>query len=138
MGGGSERILNALNAIPEVKGIAPGLLGEFGSSVNALIDGFAHKGAPKNPDRVGQSNYKVAYRAIHWRLKRRWNRLAVITAAASCHGALRYVGGSAQRQAASQHARAQNGDDWRFDDAFREHAKGRFLHGQGREARVGA
>ena len=41
VGGGSGRILNALNAMPEVKGIAFGALGEFSNSVNALIDGFA-------------------------------------------------------------------------------------------------
>ena len=59
--GGSGRIPNALNAIPEVKGLVLGAFGEFSSSVNAPIDGFAHEGAPENPDRFGQSNYKAAY-----------------------------------------------------------------------------
>jgi len=120
VGGGSGRIPNALNAMPEVKGIAFGALGEVSNSVNVLIDGFAHEGALKNPDRFGQSNYKAAYGVIHWWLKRRWSRLAVITAVASRHDALRYVGGAAQRQAATQHARAQEQDDWRVDGAFRE------------------
>ena len=58
-------------AMPEVKGIAFGALGEFSNSVNVLIDGFAHEGALKNPDRFGQSNYKAAYGVTHWWLKRR-------------------------------------------------------------------
>ena len=97
--------------MPEVKGIAFGALGEFSSSVNVLIDRFVHKGALKNPDRLGHSNYKAAHGAIHRWLKRRWSRLAVITAVASRHDALRYVGGSAQRQAATQHAGARERDD---------------------------
>ena len=88
--------------------------------MDVLIDGFAHEGALKNPDRFGQSNYKAACGVIHWWLKRRWSRLAVITAVASRHDALRYVGGSAQRQAATQ--RAQDRDNWRVDGAFREPA----------------
>ena len=71
MEGGSGRILYALNAMPEAKGIAFGALGEYSSSVNVLIDGFAHEGALKNPYRFGQSNYKAAYRATHLWLKRR-------------------------------------------------------------------
>ena len=123
MEGGYGRFLNALNAVPEVKGIACGALGEFSSSVDVLIDGFAHEGALKNPDRFGQSNCKAAYGAAHWWLKRRWSRLAVITAVASRHDALRYFGGSAQQQAATQHARAQDRGDWRVDDVSREHAR---------------
>ena len=117
--------------MPEVKGIAFSALDEFSSSVNALIDGIAHEGTSKNPDRFGQSNYKAAYGAIHWWLKRRWSRLAVITAVASRHDALRYVGGSAQRQAATQHARAQVRDDWRVDGASRKHARKGFSQGWG-------
>ena len=71
VGGGSGRTLSALNAIPEVKGIAFGVLGEFSSSVNVLIDCFDHEGDLKNPDWFGQSNYKAAYRATNWWLKRR-------------------------------------------------------------------
>ena len=69
--GGYGRFLNALNAVPEVKGFACGALGEFSSSVDVLIDGFAHEGALRNPDRFGQSNCKAAYGATHWWLKRR-------------------------------------------------------------------
>ena len=68
---------------------------------------------------------------IHWWLKRRWSRLAVITAVASRHDALRYVGGAAQRQAAAQHARAQDQDDWRVDGAFREAQSEGFSQGWG-------
>ena len=61
MGGGCGRILNALNAIPKVKGITFGVFGDFSSSMSTLIGGFAHEGALENPDRLGQSNYKAAY-----------------------------------------------------------------------------
>ena len=120
--GGSRRIHNALNAMPAANCFALGALGEFSSSVIVLKDGFAHEGAVKNLYRFGQSNYKSAYDAIHWWLKRRWSRLAFITAVASRHDALRCVGGSDQRQAATQHARAQDRGDWRVDGAFREPA----------------
>jgi hypothetical protein len=36
------------------------------------------------------------------------------------YDALRYVGGTAQQQAAARHAQAEAQDDWRFDDAFRQ------------------
>jgi hypothetical protein len=42
--------------------------------------GLAHEGALKNPDKFDQINYKAAYGQIHWWQKRRWTRLAVITA----------------------------------------------------------
>ena len=126
---GSGRIPSALNATPEVKGIAFGAFGGIGSSVNVLIDGFTHEGALKNPDRLGQSNCKAAYGATLWWLKRRWSRLAVIKAVGSRHDALRYAGDSAQRQTASQHARAQDRGDWRCDGTFREHARERFSQG---------
>ena len=77
--------------MPKVKGIAFGALGEFSSSVNVLTDGYGHEGALKNQDRFGQSNYKAAYGAIHWWLKRRWRRLAVITAVASFHDCVTLV-----------------------------------------------
>ena len=99
--------------------------------MNVLIDGFAHEGALKNPNRFGQSNYKAAYGSIHWWLKRRWSRLVVITAVASRHGALRYVSGAAQRQAATQHERAKEPGDWRVDGAFREAESGGFSKGWG-------
>ena len=134
--GGSGRIPNAPNAKPGAKVIAFSAFGEFSSSMNVPIDGFAHEGALKNPGRFGQSNYKAAYRATNWWLKCRWRRLAVITAFASRHDALRYVGDSAQRQAATQHARAQDRDDWRFDGTFGEQARKSFY--QGWEARFGA
>ena len=77
---GSTAVLGALRAIPTVRGIALGAFGEFSESINVLIQGLAHEGALKNPDKFGQSNYKAAYGQIHWWLKRRWARLAVITA----------------------------------------------------------
>ena len=63
-----------------MRGIALGAFGKFSESTNVLIQGLAHEGALKNPGKFGQSNYKAAYGQIHWWLKRRWARLAVITA----------------------------------------------------------
>ena len=75
--------------------------------VGPFKKGFAHEGALKNPGKFGQSNYKAAYGQIHWRLKRRWARLAVITAIETRYAGLGYAGGSAQQQAAAFHAQAQ-------------------------------
>ena len=97
-----------------------GAFGEFSDTVSKLIDGLAHEGALKNPDRFGQRRYQAAYGQIHWWLKRRKARLAVITAVEARYDALRYVGGTAQQQAAARHAQAEAQDDWRFDDAFRQ------------------
>jgi hypothetical protein len=85
-----------------------------------LIQGLAHEGALKNPDKFGQSNYKAAYGQIHWWLKRRWARLAVITATETRYAGLGYAGGSAQQQAAALHAQAQAQGDWREDGAYRQ------------------
>ena len=104
---GSTAVLGALRAIPTVRGIALGAFGEFSESINVLIQGLAHEGALKNPDKFGQSNYKAAYGQIHWWLKRRWARLAVITAIETRYAGLGYAGGSAQQQAAAFHAQAQ-------------------------------
>jgi hypothetical protein len=54
---GSMAVLRALRAIPTVRGIALGAFGEFSESINVLIQGLAHEGALKNPDKFGQSNY---------------------------------------------------------------------------------
>jgi hypothetical protein len=53
-----------------VRGIALETFGEISESINVLIQGLAHEGALKNPDKFGQSNYKAAYGEIHWWLKR--------------------------------------------------------------------
>jgi hypothetical protein len=103
-----------------VRGIALGAFGEFSESINVLILGLAHEGALKNPDKFGQSNYKAAYGQIHWWLKRRWARLAVITAIEARYAGLGYAGGSSQQQAAAFHAQAQAQDNWREDGAYRQ------------------
>jgi len=117
---GSTVVLGALQALPRVRGIALGAFGEFSESVNLLIEGLAHEGALKNPDKFGQSNYQAAFGLIHWWLKRRWARLAVITAVEVRYAALGYAGGAAQQQAAAAHAQAQAQDDWRDDGAYRQ------------------
>jgi hypothetical protein len=103
-----------------VRGIALGAFGEFSESINVLIQGLAHEGALKSPDKFGQSNYKAAYGQIHWWLKRRWARLAVNTAIETCYTGLGYAGGSAQQQAGAFHAQAQAQGDWREDGAYRQ------------------
>jgi hypothetical protein len=85
-----------------------------------LIHGLAHEGALKNPEKFGQSNYKAAYGQIQWRLKRRWARLAVITAIETRYAGLGYAGSTAQQQAAAFHAQAQTQGDWREDGAYRQ------------------
>ena len=119
---GSSAVLTALRDMPQVQGIALGAFGEFSTSVDLLIEGLAHEGALKNPDKFGQKNYKAAFGQIHWWLKRRWARLAVITAVESRYEALGYTGGNAQRQAAATHTQAQAQDDWREENAFRQRA----------------
>ena len=68
---GSSAVREALQALPQVRGIVLGALGEFSESINLLIEGLAHEGALKNPEKFCQSNYQSAYGAIHWWLKRR-------------------------------------------------------------------
>jgi hypothetical protein len=120
---GSTAVLGALRAIPKVGGIALGAFGEFSESINVLIQGLAHEGALKNPGKFGQSNYKAAYGQIHWWLKRRWARLAVITAIETRYAGLGYAGGFAQQQTAAFHAQAQAQGDWREDGAYRQREK---------------
>jgi hypothetical protein len=103
-----------------VRGTALGEFVEFSESINVLIQGLAHEGALKNPGKFGQRNYKAAYGHIHWWLKRRWARLAVITAIEMRCAGLGYAGGSAQQQAAAFHAQAQAQGDWREDGAYRQ------------------
>jgi hypothetical protein len=85
-----------------------------------LIQGPANEGALKNPGEFGQSIYKAAYGQIHWWLKRRWARLAVITAVETRYAGLGYAGGSAEQQDSAFHAKAQAQCDWREDGAYRQ------------------
>ena len=117
---GSTAVAQALAGMAQVRGLAVGAFGEFSGTVFKFIDGLAHEGALKSPDHFGQSSYKAAYGQIHWWMKRRWARLAVIMAVEARYGALCYVGGTAQKHAAARHAQAEAQDDWRFDDAFRQ------------------
>ena len=83
----------------------------------------AHEFALKNSENFGQSNYKAAHGQISWWLKRRWARLAVITAIETRYAGLGYTGGSAQQQVAAFQAQAQAQGDWREDDAYRQREK---------------
>jgi hypothetical protein len=66
------------------------------------------------------SNYKAASGKIHWWLKRRWARLAAITAVESRYAALGYTGGNAQQNFVALRARAQTQGDWLEDGALRQ------------------
>ena len=63
---------------------------------------------------------RTTFQMKKWWLKRRWARLAVITAIVTRYAGLRHAGGSAQQQAAAFHAQAQAQDDWREDCAYRQ------------------
>ena len=117
---GTTPVLNALKQMPQVKGLAIGAFGEFSDSINQLIKGMAYEGAIKNAAKFGQTNQESAHSVITWWLKRRWNRLALITAVQTRYDAMRYVGGRAQYQAAQTHERQQREDDFQYAQ-FREH-----------------
>ena len=65
---GSTAVAQALAGMAQVRGLAVGAFGEFSETVFKLIDGLAHEGALKNPDRFGQSSYKAAYGLRLWLL----------------------------------------------------------------------
>ena len=77
----------------------------------------------KAPSRALANSAKTTTRLLsgifHW-LKRRWARLAAITAVESRYAALGYIGSTAQQLAATFHSRAQAQGDWREDGAFRQ------------------
>jgi hypothetical protein len=108
---GASPVLDALRAMPTVRGLAIGAFGEFSDSIKLLIKGMAYEGAIKNAALFGQTDQAKAQGMISWWLKKRWNRLSLITAVQSRYDALRYVGGSAQQQAAANHTRLQMAED---------------------------
>jgi hypothetical protein len=75
--------VGALRALSKLRAIALRAFGEYSSSVNLLIEDFAHEGALNNPGKFVQGNYKAAFGQIQLWLKRLWARLAVITAVES-------------------------------------------------------
>jgi hypothetical protein len=109
--GETSPVLDALNAMPTVRGLAFGAFGEFSDSVKLLIKGIAYEGAIRNAALFGQTDQAKAQGMISWWLKKRWNRLSLISAVHSRYEALSYVGGSAQQQAAANHARLQRAED---------------------------
>jgi hypothetical protein len=118
---GSSVVLNALRAVPEVKGLAIGAFGELSSNFELLMKGLAYEGALKATRRFGWSKDENQQRAnIKQWLQRRWSRLALITAVEVRYNALRYVGGSAQSRAAHIHGQYQGGEDWRYEEAARQ------------------
>jgi hypothetical protein len=108
---GSTQVQDALENMPKVRGLAIGAFGEFSDSIITLIKGMAYEGARKNAARFGQTDQTKAQSMIAWWLKKRWNRLSLITAVESRYDAMRYVGGSAQQQAADLHRWQQQQED---------------------------
>jgi hypothetical protein len=102
--------------MPEVKGLAIGALGELGSNVHLFINGLSYEGALKNPEKFGTSNPVEAKGIISWYLKRRWSRIAVISAAQCRMDGMAYVGGTSQHLASRRHhQQCQADDEWCFD-----------------------
>ena len=108
---GSSSVLDALRNMPRVRGLAIGAFGEFSDSIELLIKGIALEGSIKNAALFGQTDQVKAQSMISWWLKKRWNRLSLVTAVQCRYDALRYVGGSAQQQAAENHTRLQRAED---------------------------
>jgi hypothetical protein len=119
---GNHAVLQSLRRLPVVKPLVVGAFGELGHVFQLLISGLAHEGALKKPEAFGQTKPHVARGIITWWLQKRWSRKALISAAESRYDALRYVGGSAQEQAAREHLRQEQGEDCFDADArhFRE------------------
>ena len=100
----SNALVEAFNQIPEVIGLAVGAIGELSQNFNTLINFCATVGSENCFESFGASNPMAAKGKIAWYLKRRWNRIAVISAAQLKVNGLRYAGlGTAQAQAATIH-----------------------------------
>ena len=74
---------------------------------------MAYEGSIKNAELFGTTDMAKAQSMISWWLTKRWNRLSVISAVQMRYDALRYVGGTAQQQAAANfyHTRLQAEED---------------------------
>jgi hypothetical protein len=128
---GSTAVQNALHTLPIVCGLAIGVFGEFSDSIQLLIKGMAHEGALKNAAMFGTTDTVQAQSIISWWLKKRWNRLSLITAVRSRYDALRYVGGSAQAAAAERHTHQERMHDEYAQELgrrFREEEAGLHRH----------
>ena len=126
---GSSAVQLMLRNYSTVKGLAVGAFGELSNSFNEFIQGAAFEGAlNKENFFFGPKNVKAAEGVINWYLRRRWSRTSLILAAESRYHALKYVGGSAQWQAAQIHARFETDDDFRFEAGRRERDKEAQFH----------
>ena len=103
--------------MPEVIGLAVGAFGELSSNFDKVIKGFAFEGATRSPEIMGRQRFIQAKGKIAWFLRRRWSRLAQITAVQVRYDAMAYVGDTqAQAQAAKKHSRreAAQEEHWRY------------------------
>jgi hypothetical protein len=121
-------VVDALHDMPTVRGLAIGAFGEFSDSIHNLIKGMAYEGAIKNAALFGTTDNAKAQSAISWWLTKRWNRLSVISAVQMRYDALRYVGGTAQQQAAANHTRLQAEEDDYVQEECRRFREQEALH----------
>lgn len=108
---GQTSVTDALRDMATVRGLAIGAFGEFSDSIHDLIKGMAYEGSIKNAELFGTTDMAKAQSMISWWLTKRWNRLSVISTVQMRYDALRYVGGTAQQQAAANHTRLQAEED---------------------------
>ena len=118
--------------MPEVIGLAVGAFGELSSNFDKVIKGFAFEGATRSPEIMGRKRFIQAKGKIAWFLRRRWSRLAQITAVQVRYDAMAYVGDTqAQAQAAKKHSgrEAAQEEHWRYED---QRAREEFYAGRSR------
>ena len=97
---GENAALDALREFPTVRGLAVGAFGEMSKGIHDLIAGIAYEGAINKPQMFSQRSGNDNRSLISYWLKKRWSRLALISATQVKYDAMRFVGGSAQHRAA--------------------------------------
>lgn len=115
---GQNRILEAFRNMPEVIGIVVGAFGELSSNFDKVIKGFAFEGATRCREIQSPERFIQAKGQIAWYLRRRWSRVAQISAVQTRHDAMAYVGDTqARAQAATRHSarEAAQEEHWRYE-----------------------
>jgi hypothetical protein len=115
---GQNRILEAFRNMPEVIGLVVGAFGELSSNFDKVIKGFAFEGATRCREIQSPERFIQAKGQIAWYLRRRWSRIAQISAVQTRHDAMAYVGDTpAKAQAATRHSarEAAQEEHWRFE-----------------------
>ena len=97
---GEQAALDALRELPTVRGLAVGAFGEMSQGIYNLIAGIAYEGAINKPAMFSQRSGTDNRSLISYWLKKRWSRIALISATQVKYDAMRHVGGSPQHRAA--------------------------------------